>query len=348
MKFDRISIIRCAVSIRTNCRTMGQGLICALGLEAMFMDKRYFSRMHIIAGLIGICAWLWSPLSIAEKTSQILIISNANDEPYRETVAGFKSQIAASAKPIITELTLAQIQNAAGNEIERLKPDVIFTMGSESLKWASEKTAQIPIVATMVLKEEAFKGAVNITGVSLSYTLQTQIQWLKKFFPQQSAVAVLYNPAENAGTVKAAKDISQQAGLKLVAIPVETPKELPYALEQLATNIELLLAIPDETVMSVNTAKEVLLASFRNKVPLIGLSDNWVKSGAFYALSWDYSDLGKQSAMMVQKILNGAPVTAVPPEYPRKVTYTVNAKIAEHMNMDISDDLIKNAKKVFY
>ena len=81
-------------------------------------------------------------------------------------------------------------------------------------------------------------------------------------------------------------------------------------------------------------------------MPLIGLSDNWVKSGAFYALSWDYGDLGQQSAVL-QKILNGATVQSISPEHPHKVTYTVNAKIAEHMNMEVPEDLLKNAKMVF-
>lgn len=305
-------------------------------------------RIRILLGLIALMAFFWPPFIYAEKTAQILIVTNSTDEPYKEAISGFKSQIASLAKPIITELTLSQIQNNVVNEIDRLKPDLIFALGSESLKFVEQKANHVPIVSTMVLKTETFRQGGNTTGVSLTHSLQTQMQWLKKFFPQQSSMAILFNPAENADTVKTAKEISQQMGLKLVAIPVASPKELPYALEQLASNVEVLLAIPDETVMSVNTAKEVLLASFRNKVPLIGLSDNWVKSGAFYALSWDYKDLGIQSGTMAQKILNGAAVSAVPPEHPRKVTYTVNAKIAGHMNMEIPDDLLKNAKKVYY
>lgn len=351
MKFDLKSIIRNAVSICTNCRAEWLGLTCALSLEAIsyrIMDIRLLTPAKFFFGAILLSALSWTMPVLAEKTAQILVISNSNDDPYRETIAGFKTQIASAAKPIITELTLAQFQTSGGGEIERLKPDMIFTLGSESLKSVSQQTNKIPIVATMVLKDDVLKRESNITGVSLSYSLQTQFQWLKRVFPQQSSVAILYNPSENSGTVNEAKGICQQMGLKLVAIPVETPKELPYALEQLATNVELLFAIPDETVMSVNTAKEVLLASFRNKVPMIGLSDNWVKSGAFYALSWDYDDLGKQNALMAQKILNGTAVSSVPPEQPRKVTYTVNAKIAEHMNMDISSEILKNAKKTFY
>jgi putative tryptophan/tyrosine transport system substrate-binding protein len=64
-------------------------------------------------------------------------------------------------------------------------------------------------------------------------------------------------------------------------------------------------------------------------------------------LSWDYQDLGKQCAIQAQKILNGSPVQTVSPEHPRKITYTINAKIAEHMNMEIPEDVLKNAKTVF-
>jgi len=309
------------------------------------MHFNFSTHKRLIITLIFFCVWA-NPV-FAEKTAHILIVANSNDAPYQQATFGFKEQVSAHAKIKFTELTLAQSKSPDAKEIERIKPDLIYALGGEATKWASLQTSRIPIVATMVLKDDVFKQSANMTGVSLGYSLKIQFQWLKLFFPQKKTVAILFNPAENAVTVQDAKQISQQSGFNLVAIPVESPKELPYALEQLANNVEILLAIPDETVMSVNTAKEVLLASFRNKVPLIGLSDNWVKSGAFYALSWDYKDLGQQCAGLAQKILNGSPAQTLPAEHPRKITYTFNAKVAEQMNMEIPEDLLINAKTVF-
>ncbi len=305
----------------------------------------FLVRKSLIVFFIAFYAWI-TP-AFADKTNHILIVANSNDTPYQEAVAGFKKQVSQQGKLKFTELTLPQTQPPSAKQVDSLKPDLIYALGKDAIKWASAQTSSIPIVATMVLKDDVFRQSSNITGVSLGYSFSTQFQWLKKFFPQQKAVAVLYNPSENSATVREITKISQQYAIKLVAIPVGSPKELPFALEQLANNIELLLAIPDETVMSVNTAKEVLLASFRNKVPMIGLSDNWVKSGAFYSLSWDYVDLGEQSGVLAQKVLNGAPVNTISPEHPRKVTYTINAKIAEHMNMELPEELLKKAKMVF-
>jgi putative tryptophan/tyrosine transport system substrate-binding protein len=298
--------------------------------------------------MIAVC--LFSGMGVlsasAEKLPVLLVVSGTQEEPYGLTVKGFKSQMQEADKYQVIEAPLADLKTGA-KRIDDLKPAVICALGGDALQWASQTTASIPIVATLVLKESNLKIAPNVTGINLEYSLKTQFLWLKKIFGQQKRVAILYNPGENADAVKSAEQISEQNGFSLVAIPVEKPKELPYALERLTNNIDVLLAIPDEIVMSVNTAKEVLLASFRNKVPLVGLSDNWVKSGAIYALSWDYEDLGRQSALMAQKLLAGAKITTVPPETPRQITYTVNMKIADHMNMEIPADVIKQAKIIF-
>lgn len=305
--------------------------------------KSYYPRL--LVAFIFFCNSL-NP-ALAEKTASILVVTGSNDEPFQQAIEGFKEQISVADKINYTELSLQQAERKSSQELESMKIDLIYALGGEASKWASDTTKKIPIVATLVLKNDVFNNSANMTGVSLSYPLSTQFEWVKKFFPQQKTIAILYNPTENEGTIQTAKQLSQRGGFNLIAIPVESPKKLPYALEQLANNVEILLAIPDETVMSVATAKEVLLASFRNKVPLVGLSDNWVKSGALYALSWDYVDLGKQCADMANKLLHGSPIKNIRPENPRKVTYTINAKIAEHMNLEIPNDLLNNARSVF-
>lgn len=323
-------------------------LCCPLTLlEAIlkFMDK-FSSHNGLVAFCVGIC--LWSTTLLADKTNLILIISGSNEGPYQEVIQSFKKQVSARQKADFNELSLSQAQASGSQVINSVKPALIFSLGADAAKWAANQTSSVPILATMILKDDIYRQlGANITGVSLFHPLQTQFQWLRKFFPQQKTVAILYNPTENNAVINEAERISQMNGFKLFPIPVETPKELPYALDQLEKNVDILMAIPDDTVMSVNTAKEVLLASFSNKVPLIGLSDNWVKSGALYALSWDYTDIGLQCADQALKLLSGASARSLPPEHPRKVTYTINKKIAEHMNIDISDGLLRNAKMVF-
>jgi putative tryptophan/tyrosine transport system substrate-binding protein len=236
---------------------------------------------------------------------------------------------------------------AIAQAISQSKPALIFAIGQDATKLAQQQGGNVPVISTLVLNDQAFKPA-NSTGVSLTYSLATQIQWLKKLLPEQSNVGVLFNPEENAGTVQELKKIIDQASLKLKAIPVETPRQLPDALDQLSgSDIQVLLAIPDRIALSPATVKEVMLSSFRSRTPLVGLSENWVKSGALYALTWDYDDLGQQCALQAQRLLSGQAVKSIPPETPRKITYAINAKIAEHMNITIPESLLRKAKTTF-
>jgi len=100
-------------------------------------------------------------------------------------------------------------------------------------------------------------------------------------------------------------------------------------------------------VLNRKTVKPLLLFSFRNKIPFIGVSAAWVKAGAFYALDRDYHDIGIQCGEMVNEILHGAAVETIPPAYPRNMPYSLNKKTARLMHMPIEQTLVDNAEKVF-
>jgi putative tryptophan/tyrosine transport system substrate-binding protein len=300
--------------------------------------------------LVHLILLVWPNLVWAEKVLNVLIVASSNDEPYQKAIAGFKDELRLKLKVSNREvfLTKKTDQNSLLTAmISESKPDLIFSLGGDATDAVIKNTSKIPIVATMILKRFSENRTEKITGVYLNYPLSVQFTWLKKFFPEQRKVAIFFNRKENDSIIHDAQNIAENHGIILMPIPVESPKELPYALDQLKNNIEVLLAIPDEIAMSGKTAKEVLLASFRNRVPLVGLSDNWVKSGALYALSWDYEDLGRQCAIQSDKLTKGTPLKSVPFEHPRKTTYSINAKIAEHMNMEIPQALLKNALHVF-
>lgn len=302
----------------------------------------------LLSALLLLSTW---PITVsADKVHQILIVANTDYAPFQETINGFKKQLSPQLNITYRKLFLSRVEDkpaALSAAILEHQPDLIFALGTASTKLASHATSNIPIVSTMIMNNDWLDQMDNATGVSLGYPLTTQFEWIRNFFPRMKRIAILYNPEENEQVIQSARIIAPQTGFELLAVPVETPRQLPYALEQLENNIQIMLGIPDKVVFSPRTAQAVLLATFRNKVPLIGISDNWVESGALYALSWDYEDIGKQCATQSGKLLKGALIKQISIEYPRKVAYTINVKIAEHMNIEISDNLRKNAKHIF-
>ncbi len=133
----------------------------------------------------------------------------------------------------------------------------------------------------------------------------------------------------------------------MVSIPVKHARELPAGLKKLDRAADVLWAIPDKTVYSGKTLKQVLLSSLRSRIPVVGLSGAWVKAGAFYALDRDYHDLGRQNSVIAKKLLAGTSPGKVTPETPTEVAYSLNLKTARHMKAKISDELVAGAAKVY-
>jgi putative ABC transport system substrate-binding protein len=181
----------------------------------------------------------------------------------------------------------------------------------------------------------------------MEFPLETQFQWLRNVLPQNRTVGVLFNPQENRRTIEEANRIAQSLGLLLIAVEVQTPQALPDALKSLAREADVLWGIPDQTVLSPQTAKPLLLFSFRNRIPFVGLSTPWVEAGALYALDRDYTDLGVQCGELALQILQGKPAKSLPPVSPRKIVYALNLKTAQYMKVDIPQALVAEARQVF-
>lgn len=226
------------------------------------------------------------------------------------------------------------------------RPQLVLALGTPALEALRSSGSTLPTVATMVLDEEALGAGRGVTGVFLGFSPETELRWLKKMLPGARTVGVLYDPAQNREQVARAQRAAQANGLTLLAREVDSPKALPAALDALSTRVDVLWGISDRTVLAPQTAKNILLFSFRNRIPFVGLSEAWVKAGAFYALDRDYRDIGRQCGELAARLLREQGASP-PPQPPRTVVYSLNRKTAEQMKIDVPADLLKGSRHVY-
>jgi putative ABC transport system substrate-binding protein len=281
----------------------------------------------------------------------LLMVTSHNTEPYQLVMAGFRRHLGENGvTAAIQSYSLQSEESEARHALEMARSggtSPILTVGSIATQVALQARGDAPVIACMIVDEGAIKRALNATGVTLEFSLETQFEWMKKFVPDGRTVGVLYNPGENEEQIAAAKRVARSLGLQLAAREVERPQALPAALSSLADEVDLLWGVTDQMVLSPQTAEAILLFSFRNRIPFTGLSESWVRAGALYALDRDYTDIGRQCGELALKVLRGARVSTLPPQRPRKLTYAVNLRTAEHLKVEIAAPLIDGAERVF-
>lgn len=237
--------------------------------------------------------------------------------------------------------------DSAFEEIKKSRADLIYTLGTFASDIAAERITDVPVIVGLVLKSDHFYKKKNATGVSLEFPIETQLKMLRSIMPNVRKVGVIYNQEQNGNLIHSAIKTAESMGLTLEVVEISSPNELPIALQELSNKIDILWGINDRIVLNAKTAKRILLYSYRNRIPFIGLSTTWVKSGAIYSLDRDYTYLGIQCGEIAFKILSGVNVNSLPVTSPRKIIYAINLKTAEHMKININDEIVRNAHKVF-
>jgi len=280
--------------------------------------------------------------------TRVIALLSLDAAPYKEALNGLQQQLSSTPGIQIDSYLMQGDARAAANAIQAARDGgaVLVTLGTAATQTVLSSDAATPVVAALVFSSESLRRP-SVTAVTLDMPVETQFDWLRKILPDQHTVGVLYNPKENQQRVDAAMRMAQARGLKLLARPVETPQELPAALEAMSHQIDVLWSLTDAVVISPQTAQPILLFCFRNKIPLVGLSSTWVKAGALYSLDWDYGDIGRQTGELVQRIVHGAKPAELPAAMPRKLTYAINIKSAEQLGVDVPRGLVQGARQVF-
>ncbi len=300
---------------------------------------------YISASIVRVLLALWlllansaAPLFAAE-TQVIAIMGSSKALAYQQTIDSFKSTIK-KAQSVITFSHPEATENLQ-------TPAVVFALGSKAIRESQNKMKNSPLLATMILTDKTLKNSSNATAVLLRTSPYKQLEWLKHILPKARRVGILYDPNINQLWVDEAKVAATELNLEILAVAIKSAKELPAALKSLGRKADSILGIADKTVYSGKTAKSVLLFSFRNRIPFVGLSAAWVKAGALYALDWDYKALGHQCAAIALTLLDGAIANEIEPQFPEKSIYLLNLKTAKHMKLKLSETLIDGASKIY-
>ena len=285
----------------------------------------------------------------ASAANVAVLLSDGVDD-YQEAVRGFKE---AAHSPIAAEYNMRGDLDRGRKlltEIEgKTKPDLIFAVGIWALQAIVSQPTNIPVVYAMVLNPPSVigAGARNITGASINVPVEQSIRLMKQIGPQVKRIGVIYSRARTGYLVRRAETVAREEGLQLVAKEIASAKEVVAALDALQDAIDVLWILPDEATLAQAVVQQMLLFSYRKKVPVLGLSERHAQMGALLSLSFASSvDIGRQAGELAHTILDGKAAAEVPYTSARKLNITVNLKAAQKLGVEIPKTVLGKASTV--
>jgi putative ABC transport system substrate-binding protein len=259
----------------------------------------------------------------------------------------------------VTRRFAAPTVQAMKDAILEIQPDIDLLVVGGTVGGVAAKSAavQIPVVFVSVgapvdigLVETLAHPGGNMTGTTFEATSETypkRLQILKEILPNLSRVAVL-GAMGDPNFPFAMRSLTQSAPDLHVAItPIEfgSAEGLGSAFKEIdAAHGEALLVVSGSLTYSNNAAIAAL--ALAQGLPTCHGFREAVAEGGLISLGPDLRILARQSARLVDKILQGARAGDLPVEQPDRYVMSVNLKTAKALGLSLPASMIAAAEEV--
>jgi hypothetical protein len=173
-------------------------------------------------------------------------------------------------------------------------------------------------------------GRRSASAIFIDQPFDRQAQLIRLAFPELQRVGVLLS-AEQGNLVGELGDALRAQRLALVQATLAEGERLIAPLENVLSEADLLLAVPDPLVFNRNTAQSLFLTSYRYRVPVLGYSRSLTRAGALLSLHSSPAQIGRQAAEWMSTALGAEQVRLPAPAHPAYFGVSINEQVARSL-----------------
>ena len=298
---------------------------------------------------MGLLMWLlvglvWSLSAGGAHAAELDVVSPDRSAGYTEAAQAVAAEWAQLSQGK-GDARLVYLSDGAGTEPPSAGgPRVIVTLGREALARVLAQEPRVPVVAALipkagferVLKDAPRKPAAPVVALYLEQPMARQAELLRLALPDAKRVGVLWG-AESMPQADVVQSSLQARGFALAGAYVGDARDLFSSLKTALADADVLLAVPDPGVFNGSNIANVLLATYRARVPVMAFSPAYVRAGALLSLHSSPMQIGRQAAAMARTQWSGAAGggAAGGSQFPAEFTLTVNEHVARSLGLSL-------------
>jgi putative ABC transport system substrate-binding protein len=317
-------------------------------------------RRHLVL-LLGAAAATWPLVARAQQPKLprigILVAGNPDPAPFLRLFGEAMRDLGyVEGQTVLIELRSAEGKAALlpqlAADLVRLRVDVIVTWQTPTVRAAKQATHEIPIVmadagdpvGTGLVASLARPGG-NVTGLAgvTAELAGKSVQLIRQMMPGAARVAALLNVTD-----PFAKPFLEQielggrtAGIRIDAVKIDGSEELEAVFSRLSK--ERVDAVIVQPSLPTKRAAELAL---KHRMPAVSVPRWFAEEGGLMSYSAKLSDLYRQAAVYVDKILKGARPADLPVQQPTQYEIVINLRTARALGLTVPAALLLQADQV--
>jgi putative ABC transport system substrate-binding protein len=315
-----------------------------------------------------IALWWAAPIAfaissiVAAAEPRAVAVLGPDEEPrFSEVVGGFTRGLHDYGYSQDVEIVERKVRRgdragarAAVEGLAARRPAAVFVIGSELARAAREVSADLPIVfitpgdpVAAGLVESLARPGGNMTAMTFEYPELSakRLELLKAVSTGIRRILVVHDPrdASPRQSIAAAREAAPKLGMTLVEREARSTDDIVGALAAL-DETDAILAVPGG-LTSAHFAEIIRVAHAKLRPTFFhARTEGTAEALATYGAS--DSDIARQAARLVGKILKGDKAGDLPIERPTKLKFILNLKTAKMLGLEIPATLLARADEV--
>lgn len=234
------------------------------------------------------------------------------------------------------------------------KQDVVVAITTPVAQQALDLTKETPVIFSAVTDPVA-AGVVSdydkpdkgMTGTTDAVNVDKIMELALEITKDVKTVGYIYNPGEenSVSNLASLKKFCEGKNIGIEEASISSSADLQTAAEALMKKVDMIFVANDNTVAE---AMPILVqAAIKGKTPLYVGADSMVMDGGFATVGIDYTDLGKETARMVDQVLKGKSVEEMPVKvFKDDLFIYVNTDTAAALGIEVPEEIRSNEKYV--
>lgn len=293
-----------------------------------------------------------------KKVSVVQIVSHSSLDTIRDSFSDEMEQLGYTEGEIELEYydagndtsTLDSILSTASGD----GSDVIVAIATPTAQSAARYAEEIPIVFAAVsdpigagLTSSLEEPDKNITGTMDDIQVDQILEAALEIDPDMQRLGVIYNASEanSVTNIEKAKTFCEENGIELQEATVTSTNDVQQAVTTLAGSCDAIFSPNDNTVASAMSA--AAQAAVEAGIPYYVGADSMVSDGGFLTVGIDYEELGRETARMVDQVLQGTDVADIPiVQFKTDLSIYVNASTMEALGRTLPASIADSERLV--
>ena len=242
------------------------------------------------------------------KNIRVTIIPSSKSSAYTTTANHIKSAINNNSNNVI-KINTTEAKDLYYKKSTIIKDtDLFVAIGQHALKEILKYSGDTPVLASLVSESDFItisdnfrsnNKILNIGAIFIDQPIKRNIRFSKLVLPNSNRLGFIISEA-NKSTINKLNSLTDNNNYHIEILKPGT--NVISSLARALGSVDVIIALPDPIVFNLRTTRNILLSTYRKRIPIIGFSKSYAKAGALAAIYSTPEHIGKQTGEYISHI----------------------------------------------